>query len=76
MILFQLCSTSLLLFNLAETTGAFDDLGTLLLGGVVAAIVVAIGLTLIRLRMRDKKPQAPSFISISSTKSEEPRRKV
>ena len=76
MILFQLCSNSLLLFNLAETTGVFDDLGTLLLGGVVAAIVVAIGFTLIRLRVRDKKPQAPSFISISSTESEEPRQKV
>ena len=71
--LFQLCLTSLLLFNIQETGGAFDDLGKLLLIGVVAAIAVAIGFTLIRLRMQDKKPQTSSFISISSTESEEQR---
>jgi hypothetical protein len=73
MILFPLCSNYLLLFNLQEATGTFDDLGKLLLGGVAAAIVVAIGFTFIRLRIRDKRPQAPSFISISSTESEERR---
>ena len=61
-----------LLLNLQETTTttAFDDLGKLLLGGTVAAIVVAIGFTLIRLRMRDKKPQTSNFISISSPENE------
>jgi hypothetical protein len=62
-----------LLLNLQETTSttaAFDDLGKLLLGGTVAAIVVAIGFTLIRLRMRDKKPQTSNFISISSVENE------
>ena len=61
-----------LLLNLQETTttAAFDDLGKLLLGGTVAAIVVAIGFTLIRLRMRDKKPQTSNFISISSAENE------
>ena len=62
-----------LLLNLQETTtttAAFDDLGKLLLGGTVAAIVVAIGFTLIRLRMRDKKPQTSNFISISSVENE------
>lgn len=76
MILFPLCSNSLLLLNLQESNGVFDDLGKLLLGGVVAAIVVAIGFTLIRMRMRDKKPQAPSFISISSTEREERRQEL
>ena len=76
MILLQLCSNSLLLLNLQELTGAFDDLGKLLLGGTVAAVVVAIGFTLIRMRMRDKRPQAPSFISISSAESEGQRQKV
>ncbi|HEX5965622.1 MAG TPA: hypothetical protein VFY51_06810 [Pyrinomonadaceae bacterium] len=61
----------LLLLNLQETTtSAFDDLGKLLLGGTVAAIVAAIGFTLIRLRLRDKKPQTSNFISISSVENE------
>lgn len=51
---------------LQENAGNFDDLGKLLLGGVVAAIVVAVGFTLVRFRLRDKKPPASSFISISS----------
>ena len=66
--LFPLCLT-LLLFQ--ETpTAAFDDLGKLLLGGTVAAIVLAIGFTLVRLRMRDKKPQTSDFLSISAVENE------
>jgi hypothetical protein len=76
MISFPFCSNSLFLLNLQETTGAFDDLGKLLLFGVVAAIVVAIGFTLIRMRMRDKRPQTASFISINSTEGEEQRPKI
>lgn len=65
---FLLC---LLLLNLQEPpTAAFDDLGKLLLGGTVAAVVLAVGFTLIRLRMRDKKPQTSNFISISSAENE------
>ena len=44
----------------------FNELGNLLLGGFVLAVVVAVGITFIRLRMRDKKPPAAQFISISS----------
>ncbi len=59
----------LLLINLLqENTSNFDDLGKLLLGGVVAAIVVAVGFTLVRFRLRDKKPQTSDFISINSKK--------
>ena len=62
--------TSLLLIHLQEnTTAAFDDLGKLLLGGTVAAIVLAIGFTVIRLRIREKKPQTSGFISISSVEN-------
>lgn len=43
---------------LQENTTAFDDLGTLLLGGVAAAIVVAVGFTLLRFRLRDKKEES------------------
>jgi hypothetical protein len=58
----------LLITLLQENTGNFDDLGKLLLGGVVAAIVVAVGFTLVRFRLRDKKPQTSDFISINSEK--------
>ena len=51
-----------------NVTSSFDDLGKLLLGGVAAAIVVAVGFVLIQFRMRDKKPPASKFISISSEK--------
>jgi len=58
----------MLLFLLQENTGNFDDLGKLLLGGVAAAIVVAVAFTFVRFRLRDKKPQTSNFISISSEK--------
>ena len=49
-----------------EAQTDFQDLGKLLLGGVAAAIVVAIAFTFIRLKLRDKKPQTSPFISIAS----------
>ena len=48
----------ILISLLQESTTAFDDLGTLLLGGVAAAIVVAVGFTLLRFRLRDKKEES------------------
>jgi len=51
-----------------NATSSFDDLGKLLLWGVATAIVVAIGFTVVRFRMRDKKPPTSNFISISSEK--------
>jgi hypothetical protein len=69
MSLFLLCLQLLVLISvIQESTGAFDDLGKLLVGGVAAAIVVAIGFTWVRFRLRDKKPPTSSFISISSDK--------
>jgi predicted permease len=53
---------------LQENSSSFDDLGMLLLGGVAAAIVVAVAFTFVRFRLRDKKPQTSNFISISSDK--------
>ena len=59
MIFIPLYLDSLVLLNLLqENTTAFDDLGTLLLGGVAAAIVVAVGFTLLRFRLRDKKEES------------------
>jgi hypothetical protein len=43
----------------------FDNLGLLLFGGLVLAIGAGVAFTLIRLRLRDKKPVGPAFISIS-----------
>ena len=69
MSLFLLCLQLIVLISaIQESTGAFDDLGKLLVGGVAAAIVVAIGFTLVRFRLRNKKPPTSSFISISSDK--------
>lgn len=68
-IIFSLCLNSLVLISLfQETNTNFDDLGMLLLGGVSAAIVFAVAFTFVRFRLRDKKPQTSSFISISSDK--------
>ena len=58
---------SMTVFGLFEETQTdFQDLGKLLFGGVIAAIVVAIGFTFVRLKLRDKKPPTSSFISIAS----------
>lgn len=48
-------------------TSSFDDLGKLLLGGVVAAILLAILFTVVRMKLRDKRPPTSSFISINAT---------
>ena len=48
-----------------NVTSSFDDLGKLLLYGVAAAIVLAVGFTVVRFRMRDKKPPTSNFISIT-----------
>ena len=69
MIVFSLYLNSLALINvLQENTSSFDDLGKLLLGGVAAAIVIAVAFTFVRFRLRDKKPQTSNFISINSEK--------
>jgi hypothetical protein len=51
---------------LQETQTDFNDLGKLMLGGMVAAIVFAVAFTFIRLRLRDKNPEPSNFISISA----------
>lgn len=69
MIFVLLCLDSLALISLVqEDAGNFEDLGKLLFGGVAAAIVVAVAFTVVRFRLRDKKPQTSNFISISSDK--------
>ena len=52
-----------------ETSSDFNGLGKQLLGGFALAVVVAVALTFIKLRLRDKQPPA-KFISITPEKSE------
>lgn len=54
----------------ADALGEMNDLGALILGGFVLAVMAAIALTIIRLRIRDKKPESPQFISINSRKDD------
>ena len=54
----------------ADALVGMNDLGTLMLGGFILALVGAIAITVIRLRIREKKPQTPQFISISSREEE------
>ena len=72
-LLFSLLSIhNLAVFLLQEEIASdFNDLGKLLLGGFVLAVAVAIGLTFVRLRLRDKKVPVSEFISISSVDRKE-----
>ena len=56
---------------LQEPQGQFDDLGKLLLGGVAAAIVVAVVFSFFRLKFREKNPPKSDFITISATNEKE-----
>jgi len=60
-----------LLALLQEATTAFDDLGKLLLGGTAAAVLIAVGFTLVRFKLQDKKPATTKFISINSPQKNE-----
>jgi hypothetical protein len=54
----------------SDALAGMNDLGTIMLGGFILAVVSAIALTIIRLRIREKKPAAPQFISINSRDDE------
>jgi hypothetical protein len=72
MLMFALyCLGSLVASFLQESLGAdFSDLGRKLLGGFAVAVVVAIAFTIIKLRLRDKRPAA-KFISVTSCAEED-----
>lgn len=53
------------------TDSEFADLGKLLLLGFLAAIVLGLAFTFVRLRLRDKNPPDPGFISINSFRDKE-----
>lgn len=65
----MLLLVTVLVTLLQETATDFNDLGKLMLGGLVAAILIAAALTVIRLKLRGKKPP-PSFISITAPEND------
>jgi FtsH-binding integral membrane protein len=56
----------ILISLLQDTTSSdFNDLGRQLIGGFIAAVVVAVAFAFIKLRLREKHPPA-AFISITA----------
>ena len=49
-----------------DALSEMNDMGLVMLIGFVLAVAGAIALTVIRLKIREKKPEAPQFISIHS----------
>ena len=66
LILVVVYNSVLLISLIQEMHTDFNDLGKLMLGGVVGALVIAVAFTLVRMRMRDKNPPASDFISINT----------
>lgn len=52
--------------NTENSLAELGDLGNLLIGSFVTAVVIAIAFTFVRLRLRAKKPPRAEFISIKS----------
>ena len=59
---------AVILISLLEDNASsdFNDLGRKLIGGFIAAVVIAVAFAFIKLRLREKNPPAP-FISITSS---------
>jgi hypothetical protein len=60
------CILNVLVYQEDSASSSFDDLGKLLMGGTLAAVAIAIAFTVVRMRLRDRKPTSSSFTSISS----------
>ena len=73
MTLFLIFYPSILLMNLIQEVSDtdFNDLGKLLLGGFAVAVAFAIAFTFVRLRLRDSKPPASNFLSITDLQNKE-----
>ena len=52
-------------------TSSFDDLGRLLFGGLLSAIVVAVVVAFLKLKNQDKKSASNDFISINPGRHED-----
>jgi hypothetical protein len=65
--MYQLAVSAMVLVIEEGNETDFKDLGRLMLAGFLLAVGIGIAFTVIRMRLRDKKPPA-DFISINSFK--------
>jgi hypothetical protein len=69
----SLVSIVLLRAQAAEAeAGNFDDLGKLLLGGLLSAIGVAVVVVFIKMKAQGKEGASNDFVSISPNKQKDP----
>ncbi|HVG35112.1 MAG TPA: hypothetical protein VM911_18740 [Pyrinomonadaceae bacterium] len=71
MFITSLVSTVLFMAQAADTAGSFDDLGKLLLGGLLSAIGVAIVVVFFKMKTQDKEGASNDFISISPSREKD-----
>lgn len=72
--MFNLSLISIVLFvaqSAEAEAGNFDDLGKLLLGGLLSAIGLAIVVVFIKLKTQDKEGATNDFVSISPHKQKD-----
>jgi hypothetical protein len=68
----SLVSTVLLLAQAAETeANSLDDLGKLLIGGLLSAIGVALVVVFLKMKTQDKEGATNDFISISPSRQKD-----
>ena len=66
------CHLALVTISLLQSESSdFGDLGKTLLVGFVLAVAAGVTFTVVRLRMREKKPPAAQIISINSPHTKE-----
>jgi hypothetical protein len=68
-------SLSLVLWLIEQSSdakaGSFDDLGKLLFGGLLSAIVVAVVVAVLKLKNQNSKSAANDFVSINPSRHED-----
>jgi hypothetical protein len=66
------CQLAVLGMNIFQSeTSDFQDLGKLLAGGFILAVGAGVTFTVVRLRLRNRKPATAEFLSICSVEREE-----
>lgn len=65
---------TLALLSIAQGTdvqSSFDDMGYILFGGLLAAIVLAVVVAFLKLKNQDKKSASNDFVSINPSRHED-----
>jgi uncharacterized protein involved in exopolysaccharide biosynthesis len=55
----------------SDAQSSFEDLGYLLFGGLLAAILAAVAVAFLKLKNQDKKSATTDFISINPSRHED-----